>query len=215
VQRLARRASATAVLSLLVRASLAAAQQPVCAQPDPERPVYELCAPGARFVVSAILTDLAIDETIRGQGAPILREPRALFHSVASQTTLDKNPALDEFLTHLSPVKLTRFDTATGALRMDVGEEERNFHSTIVLGDAATDLSLSLPERIEGGYWRTPGALQMAFWKDRRIRIHVNVSSGEPFDAEIECAAISGDGIRLVTSGDDIPDVLVHFDSCR
>ena len=112
-------------------------------------------------------------------------------------------------------MKLTRLDTATGTLRMDVGDEERSFRSTIVVGNATTDVSLSLPERIEGGYWRTPGVLQMAFWKDRQVHIHVDVPGGDPFDADIECAAISGDGVRLVTSGDDIADVLVRFDSCR
>jgi hypothetical protein len=203
------------IVAVIVTASRTEAQLPVCPQPEPDRPVYELCAPGARFVIAPILANLAIDVTIRGEGGPILREPRALFRSIASRTTQEKNPALDEFLDHLPPVKLTKLDTATGTLRLDVGEDERTFHSTIVVGESSTELSLSLPERIEGGYWRTPGVLQMAFWKGQRVGLHVDVGGVGQLDAEIECTVISGDGIRLVTSGDDVPDVLVRFDGCR
>ena len=195
-------------------ASPAIAQMPVCPSPDPEQPIYTACYPGGRFVVARLLSDLSIDLLLRGDSSVVAREPRSLFTSVASADTVEKNPKLLDFLGQLEPLGFRRLDTASGTFEMDASEVERSFSGELERSDTKYSVRLELPSRIEGGYWRTPGVLQMAFWKDRRVSIHVPAPDGSEIHAEIECVVMSGDGLRLTTAG-PVPDILVGFDECH
>jgi len=192
----------------------ALAQSPVCPRPIPDRPVHVACAPGGRFAAAAILSNFAIDQTMRGDVGTFQRAPHGIFTSVTSQETQDGNAALGAWLARLAAASFTRLDTATGTLRMDVDEEDRSFTTRMETGETTTDLSLTLPQRVEGGYWRTPGVLQIAFWKGRRVGFKASVAGASELASEVECLTISGDGIRLLLSADEAPDVLVRFDSC-
>jgi len=215
VQRLKGASRAAAILSIVGWAGVSVAQLPVCAQPEPDQPAYTACLPGGRFVVVPLLTNLAIDQLMKADGTPIKRDGHELFQSMASEESREKNAALGEYLDRLEPLKLTRIDTSTGTLRLDVADEERSFSTTVVVGDAEHRLGLELPARLEGGYWRTPGVLQMAFWKGQRVSLTSKTTSGSEFSAEIECVSVSADGIRIVTSGPSVPDILVGFDPCE
>jgi hypothetical protein len=206
--------SIAAIASIVGWTGAAAAQLPVCPQPEPDQSVYTACLPGGRFLVAPLLANLAVDQLLRPEPGPITREPRAVFASLATAETLENNAALADYLGRLAPLKLTRIDTSTGTLRMDVGEDQRSFSTSVAANETAYRVGLELPERIEGGYWRTPGVVQMAFWKGQRARFTVAAPDGPAIAAEVECLVVSSDGIRLVTTGSQTPDILVRFESC-
>jgi hypothetical protein len=106
-----------------------------------------------------------------------------------------------------------KIDTATGTLDFAVDEVRRNFVGDIDTGTKPVHVSWELPARVNGGYWRTPDVLQVAFWQGKRPRMRLAVAGGE-LAAEIECLDVSADGVRIVASGVDTPDILIRFDQC-
>ncbi len=186
---------------------------PVCPQPSAAQLYYQACVPGGRLGVMRLLFDLAVDQTMKADTDPIRRHVGDLLRAAVSEDTIDKNDALRDYLDHLPPLNLTKLDTATGTLQLNVADESRHFEGTIDTGTSSVNVSWDLPTRLSGGYWRTPNVLQIAFWQGQRARIRIGVPEHE-FSAEIECLVISGDGIRAITSGADTPHILVRFDEC-
>ncbi|HEY2773497.1 MAG TPA: hypothetical protein VGK20_05540 [Candidatus Binatia bacterium] len=214
MQRVKLRLVAATVLTIAAWPAAAPGQVPVCPQPDPERPMISACAAGGRYAVAAFLNNLSIDQTLRGEGAPILRDLHSVFATSAPQGFQKQNAEVGDYLGHLPPLRLSRFDTASGSVEMAVPDDSRTAQFELQAGGHDLKLGIELPERIEGGYWRTPGVLQVAFWSGRRAKFHTQLTDGSAFDAEIACLVVSGDGIRIVTTGDDTPDVLVRMDAC-
>jgi hypothetical protein len=198
------------LLAILGHTRRASAQMPVCGHPDPAVPVYGACIPRGRFAVVPFLTSLSVDQLLKGDGGAVTRSPHVVFETVASEELAEANPSLHDYLRRLDAIQFNRLDTATGTVRLDVDESERRFSGDVTIADVRHELTVDLPSRVEAGYWRTPGVLQLAFWKDQRPSFRVSSMS-----AEIECLVIAGDGIRIVTSGNDAPDVLVRFDGCE
>ena len=176
--------------------------------------MYTGCLAGGRYLIAPFLSDLTVDLLLRSEGTVVSREPRSLFASMATADTIKSNKALTDYLAGLPALRLNRLDTASGSLRMDLAQEQRSFSSQFEAGENSWQLRIELPERIEGGYWRTPGVLQMAFWKGRRASFVVPGPDGSEISAELECLVVSTDGIRLVTAG-STPDILIGYDQCR
>lgn len=206
--------TAIAALALVGTSGVAVAQMPVCPDPDPKAPVWSICAPAGRYVTIAFLSNLAIDQLLRGDSGALEREPRKVFESVVDGDTFEQQETLANWLGTLKPLRLTRLDTATGTFVLDTEEDRRKFASPLEVAGLPHDVSVGLPARLEGGYWRTPGVLQMAFWKEHRARVSVKSPAAGTFEAEIECAVVSADGVRLVTAGEETADVLLGFGPC-
>jgi hypothetical protein len=192
----------------------ARAQLPVCPQPEADKPVYTACLPGGRFLVVPLLANLTIDQLLKADGGPIKLNAHSLFASMASKETVQKNSELTRYLERLDPLLLTRIDTSTGTLKLDLSEEQRSFSGTVTIGESELHAGLQLPARIEGGYWRTPGVVQVAFWKGQRASITTRTVSGAEIKAEIECLVVSADGIRLIPVDSSTPSILVEFGPC-
>lgn len=188
---------------------------PVCAQPDLSAPVYTACLSNGRYPVISQLTDLAIDQLLKGDGAPLSRDLHAIFVAAANKDFVEANRPLADYVAHLGSIELRRLDTSSGTLQLDVAEADRKFSAPIFIRNSSYDLSLELSARIEGGYWRTPAVLQVAFWKGQRPSFRVGKGDDVAVTAEIECLVVAVDGIRIVTAGQQTPDVLVRFDSCE
>jgi len=198
----------------LTQAASAEAQLPVCAQPTPTQTYYTACATGGRILVARLLGDLAVDHLMKADSQPVQRRLGDLLRNVTSDDTRDKNTGLRNALDLLAPLTLTKIDTATGTLLLTIEDDRRRFSGTLEGATTSTTLSWELPPRIGGGYWRTPATIQIAFWAGQRFRFDLESATAEKVSAEIECLAISVDGIRIVTTGVDTPDILVRFDEC-
>ena len=190
----------------------AAAQQPICAEPSPDKTYYTACTPGGRIIATRLLWDLTVDHVLKPE--PFSRHAINLFEFMVRKTTRESNGDLEEYLRHLEPAKFTRLETATGLVKMSVPETARTFASTVQLGDDRYDVSWRLPTTIAGGYWRTPGVLQIAFWEGSRATVSIKAPNGVAIDADVACLVLSPDGLRILTASKSAPDVLVQFASC-
>ena len=210
-----RLAACVAMISATVGAtSLAYAQAPVCPQPVPADPYYSACVAGGRIPAARLLFDLAIDHVMKGDYDPVYRRPSDVFRILAVKEVREKNEPLIDFLDRLGLIMLTKLDTTTGTVRLDVDGDARRFDGTIDVRASPTPFTLQLPERLAGGYWRTPTVLQVAFWEGQRATLGIVVPGGVRVETEIECLVMSTDGIRVVTGGSGIPDLAVRFDEC-
>lgn len=178
--------------------------------------MFTACLPGGRFLIAPMLSSLAVDVLLRGEPGPIKREPRAVFKSMASKDVVEANASLADWLGRLPALELSRLDVSTGTLKMHIDEENRKFEATIEARGIPYTVGIELPSRLEGGYWRTPGVLQMAFWKDQRAVFKATGQLvGDVVGGEVECVVIASDGVRLVTTGSDVPDILLRTDACQ
>lgn len=215
MQRMARWCASLPVCAIIGSASIAAAQLPVCPQPEADAPYYSACLPSGRFLVASVLTSFAIDQLLRADTAPFVRRPREILESVSTEALLEKNAALVDYLGRLEPLKFSRLDTSTGLVALGANDEVRSFDAVIDVDTVPYSVSVQLPERVEGGYWRTPGVLQVAFWEGHRATLALTTPGGIDMQAQIDCLVVSTDGIRVLTAGSSTPDLLVRFGECQ
>ena len=197
----------------VAHAGEANAQMPVCQQPTAAAPYYTACLPMGRVRVARLLGDFAIDHVMKAEGEVVQRRVGDLLRALVSKDVLKRNLALREYVDALEPLVFARIDTATGTLDFAIDEARRSFAGDIDTGASPVHVSWDLPARLSGGYWRTPDVLQVAFWQGKRARMRLAAPGGE-LAAEIECLVVSADGVRIVTSGADTPDILIRFDEC-
>jgi hypothetical protein len=190
------------------------AQLPVCPPPAPDELYYTACVSTGRLPAARLLFDLAIDHSLKADNEPVQRRVGDILRMVMAEPTLEGNGALRTYADSLEPIRLVKLDTSTGSLRMTVPEEARSFAGTLNLEFVSYEVSWQLPERIRGGYWRTPGVLQVAFWEGQRPAFRLAVPGGLDVAAEVECLVVSTDGLRVTTAGASVPDILVRFDEC-
>jgi hypothetical protein len=146
---------------------------------------------------------------------PVLRRPSDLLRMVASKDARDRNGALTTYVDKFESFAFTKLDTTTGNLALPVSDDLRYFEGTIDLGSDQIAVSWQLPNRVAGGYWRTPDVLQIAFWESHRPRLWIPIPNSGRTELIVECIVISTDSIRIVTGGSETPDVLVRFDGCE
>jgi hypothetical protein len=161
-----------------------------------------------------VLFDLTIDHVLKGDLDPVYRRPSDVFRTLANEDARKRNAPLITFLDRLGLIAFSKLDTTTGTLRLDVDEDARRYDGDIAVRDSPTPFTLQLPQRLAGGYWRTPNVLQVVFWEGQRATLGIVAPGGMRIETEIECLVVSTDGIRVVTRGAAIPDLAVRFEEC-
>jgi hypothetical protein len=200
-------------IAMLGSAGPVHAQVPVCAAPSSSDPYYTACAPMGRLVAARALFDVTVDSVFKPASAQIRRRAGDMLRSLVAEDVLEKNKGFLGYLDALGPLTLAKIDTATGTLQLEVEEKDRRFEGSVELGDAPYPVTIRLPARLSGGYWRTPGVFQIAFWEGQRATVGLGAPGASHVDAEVECLVVSTDGVRVVTAG-ATPDVLVRFEGC-
>jgi hypothetical protein len=205
---------ATALAAALTLAATAVdAQQPVCPQASAEQLYLTTCRSDGRMAAALFLSNFTIDHFFKVSPPPFRRKPIELVAPLA-RAMLKSNEDLAPWLDSLPDLKFTKLDTSTGTFSMDIDEEQRWLETISKGWGQDHGLAVSLPKRLEGGYWRTPSVLQMAFWEGHRISFKIKPSRGEQIGGELECISISTDSIRFVVDGPGKPDFLIKFGNC-
>jgi len=205
---------ATAWLVSLSTASHA--QHPICAPPSPSQTYLAICKPGLSSIQASafFLTRFSVDHLFKPPQKTFsytLVEFAAPF--VGRQLAEDED--LYDAVRNLPAIKFARLDNSTGTLVAIFEESLRSLNGRFDDDDQQSRLSLELPARLEGGYWRAPDVLQMAFWTNHRPSIRFEFENRTVIESEISCISMSADSLKIDLVEDDQPGILVSLGSCE
>lgn len=210
---LARACSALLASALVFHASTACAQRQVCAPPATGENVVGVCQPFALFPVVRFLADFSVDHHFKPAPPPFERSLLQLLQPFAAKELLD-NDALRVFLAALAPLRFVQLDRSTGTVFADFAETARSFEGSLERSDGPVSVSLELPASLQGGYWRGPDLLQLAFWEKHRLRFRLGAAAGRSVEAEVECVSLSPDGLLLRFAPATTPPLLLFLREC-
>jgi hypothetical protein len=207
------RACAWAVaLAVVLGSSPAFAQLPVCPAVAPGERVQLSCKPFSLLSVGRFLADFSVDQLFKPSPPPFRRtilEAAQLF----VPKELSDSPALLAWTAALAPLRFTQLDRTTGTVQADYSKSDRDFEETVAGFGSEVRLTLRMPERLQGGYWRAPDVLQITFWERQRAAFVVESPAGSRVEAELECVSLTPDGLLLRLSG-GLPPILVLVREC-
>ena len=203
------------VCAAVLRPGAAPAQRPVCPPPVPDQVYYTACGVGGQVPVSRFLAEFATDHLFKSKTFPFTRRAIDVLRVFDPGSVItDDHPVLP-YLQRLKPIVFTRLDTAAGFVDWRVDESDRSFATHVEVAHQQYDVSWQLPARVAGGYWRTPGVLQVALWESQRPTLAVQSQDGLHLSVEVSCMVLSADGLRVVTTEPSTPEVLVLLGPCH
>ena len=205
--------SGLAVAAFTLAVGTAHAQLPVCAALGPDERVQVVCAPFSLFPAVRFLADFTVDQLFKPAPPPIQRtllEAGQLFAAKA----IGDNPDLESFLAALAPLRFTQLDRTTGSLLAVFDQDQREFEGRLEGVEGEPTLTLHLPRSLQGGYWRGPDVLQIALWEKQRIALRIAREGGGVFEGDVDCLALSADGLLVRFSPSTTAPLLVLFREC-
>ncbi len=200
-------------IACALRGLPARAQQPICPPLAPGEAVLTSCRPLSSAPAIRLLADFTVDHLLKpappafGRGALELAQP-----FVGKE--LRDNPDLTAFLNALPSVRFTQLDRGTGTLAADFSGARREFQSPMQGVSGEPTLAIRFPEHLEGGYWRAPDALQVAFWEGKRIDARLVAADGTTREVTLQCLALGPDGLLLRMGPDGSPPIFLAFRDC-
>lgn len=192
------------------------AQHPICAPPSPSQTYLAICMPGLSSIQGSalILAQFSVDH--------LFKPPRISFSYTLAQFAapfvgrqLVEDEDLYDAVRDLPAIKFARLDNSTGTLVAIFEESLRSLTGHFNDDDQQSRLSLELPARLEGGYWRAPDVLQMAFWTNHRPSIRFELENRTVIESEISCISMSAGSLKIDLVEDDQPGILVSLGSCE
>ncbi|MFN2375931.1 MAG: hypothetical protein ABR538_05295 [Candidatus Binatia bacterium] len=212
MERTTRAIAGLVAAAFVLLAAPARAQRPVCADLAQGEAVQVACRPFTLFAVVRFLSDFTVDHLFKPSPPPVQRSVMEAVQVFGSKEIID-NPALKEFLSGLAPLRFTQLDRTTGAVLADFTKSPREFRAT--LEGTGAELALTLPAVAQGGYWRAPDVLQVAFWEKGRFGFSLTSKDRPAMAAEIGCLSLTPDGLLLRFEPASIPPLLVLFRECQ
>lgn len=200
-----------AALAFAIPASPSFAQQPVCRPVAAGEAVRVAYRAASLEPVGRMLADFAIDHLFKPSPPDFERTMPQVARPFVAQEMID-NPALATFLRGLSPLRFTQLDRTTGTVIGDFRKDSREYRAPMDGIEGSPTLTLRMPERLEGGYWRGPDVLQVAFWERKRAQARLEWSGGPVVDGELDCVSLTSTGLLLRFAAAGTPALLVKFE---
>jgi hypothetical protein len=204
----------SAILVLeLSHVSRACAQQAICPPIAKDQQVTIACRPVYAFSAMRMLADFTVDHLYKPAPWSFERTFAQSAQGLALQELKD-NPDLARFLTLLPAVRFTQLDRSTGTLLGTYDKAERVLEASLTVLAGEVTFSLEVPERLEGGYWRSPDVVQMAFWQGKRLRLKVRGGGGPDVGGEVSCASLTPEGLTVTFAESGVPPLVILFRGC-
>jgi len=199
--------------TVLLTATSAHAQHPVCAPLAPGEAVHAVCAPFSLYAAVRLTADFTVDHLFKPSPPTIQRSVLEASQHFAAKQIAD-NPALKSFLAALVPLRFSQLDRTTGTVQADFSTNPREFEGRLAGVEGEPTLALRLPATLQGGYWRAPDVLQIAFWEQGRVAIRTDHGGGRVVEGEVECVALSPNYLLARFAPATTPPLLVRFREC-
>jgi hypothetical protein len=190
-----------------------ASQHPLCPQPRPDDTYYHVCRAGLRPAVSKFLHDLSVDHLYLPP-ATFSRQIGTVLQTLGMDAFIEADAAeLQPRLDTHGNIEFTRLDESTGEfLNKGSGPETLAVERTYL--GRKYQITLTLPETLQGLYWRSPIQLELMFYKGHGLRLHLVPSGGEPFEQDIVCVSVTPERARVVTADPNHRHLIAVYEDC-
>jgi hypothetical protein len=198
--------------SVVTPASSAFAQRPLCPAPTAEDSYYLTCRPGTTDRVAAFLYDFSVRHLLKSSDTFSIQTSDVL-DVLDLQKILDPaNPDVKTLLDVRPAIDFTPLDRSTGEFlsKGPTGPQTLKA-SNDQLGIA---LELTIPEVVQGLYWRSPAHLELQFYKGHGIRFHLSGPKVTEFEETLQCISITGSRARATTGDPTHRYLATFFETC-
>jgi len=199
--------------SSIARPTIASAQHPVCAGPAAGEVLRTSCRSWAAASVLRFLDDFTVDHLLKPAPPPFERTWPQFLAPFASKNLTEKD-GFRALARSLEPLRFTQLDRTTGTVISDLAAAPRQVDVESEGFGELVSLRLTFPEVLEGGYWRGPDVLQIAFWQKHRLGIRVDLGGNPVVQGEIACLILSPDGLLLRFAEEGSAPVFLQLRDC-
>jgi len=211
------KASVLATAIVVLSSVSSQAQQPICAPPVPTQTYLDVCHSSSFVVrdVTRLLSRFSVDHVFK-LPPPAFSYSFKEFVSPLIADLLNRYEDLDAFISGLAAVQFTRLDYSTGTLSANLEDAPRSFSTELENDDdEKSRLALQLPILLEGGYWRAPDVVQMAFWNDHRPSFTFELDDGKVVEGDVKCISLSASNLKIDLENEDQPEIVISFGGCE
>ncbi|HXC51676.1 MAG TPA: hypothetical protein VN634_12370 [Candidatus Limnocylindrales bacterium] len=201
------------VVAACCSAVTAEAQQPICPQFVRGQQVAVVCRASYGFSVVRFAADFTVDHLLKPLPWSFERSLSQIAQAFAFKELRD-NPELAKFLLAIAPIRFAQLDRTTGTVSAAFESNERAYSAPVSGVTGTPKFSLDLPERLEGGYWRAPDVVQIAFWQGKRMHVRLENADGNAIDGEIACVSMTPDGVSITFAQESTPAVFLMTRGC-
>jgi hypothetical protein len=191
-----------------------AADFPVCPPPAAGEAVRSACRPWDAAAVVKILDDLTIDHLFKRELPGFERTWTQLVTPLQSKNLVESE-AFQKLARDLEPLRFTQLDRTTGTLSSHLASAPRQADVDALGFGEAVRLHVRFPETLDGGYWRGPDALQVAFWEKYRLALTVTRGDTVLAGGEVACLSLSPDGMFVRFAGKESAPLFVRVRDCE
>lgn len=209
-----RRACGAASACLLLATWAGAADVPVCPPPAAGEVVRSACRTWDAAAVAKLLDQITVDHLFKRELPGFERTWMQIVGPLQSKNLVESEAFL-KLARELEPLRFTQLDRTSGTVSAHFASSVREADvDALGFGDGVK-LHLSFPESLDGGYWRGPDALQVAFWEKYRLALRVERAGAVVAEGEVACLALSPDGIFVRFSGKESAALFIRVRDCE
>jgi hypothetical protein len=210
----ARRLGAALVLLAPACAPAGAAQPPLCAPPAAGEVFRTSCRTWETGAVVQLLDELTVDHLFKPELPAFERTWRQILAPFTSKNLVEGD-AFRKLTVELEPLRFTQLDRTTGTVSANLAAAPREADVDALAFGEAVRVHVRFPETLDGGYWRGPDTLQVAFWE--RYRLGVRVTRGDAVLAagDVACLALSPDGLMVRFAEKESPPFFLRIRDCE
>jgi hypothetical protein len=189
------------------------AQHPLCPAPAPDDSYYVTCRLGGDRVVTSFLYDFSVRHLFTSPDA--FEIPTAtIFGFLDDPMAVQADPdARAAFLKNRPTVVFRPIDATTGEFK----SEGANGEQTLTVSHPAlgSTVVVTVPAVVQGLYWRSPGHLDLQFYRERGVRFRITAPGAPDFDEALQCVSITPFRARATTADPKHRHLIDLFEGCE
>ena len=200
------------MLADVVGPRVASAQQPICANPAGDDSFYVSCRAGQSQKVAAFLHDFAMNQYLSTEKFELPSDKLLDLLALGDLLFPTPNDRV-EFVAKRPSVEFRPLDEVSGEFVSRATVASQAIRST----DAHTGVKIEadIPALLQGVFWRSPGHLQLQFYKDHEIRFKVTSAKLPVYDEVIRCVTVTAGELRVTTADPEHRGLLNQFERCE
>jgi hypothetical protein len=208
------RAATVAGLAFALAGVSSAAEPPVCAPPAAGEVFRTSCRNWDTGAVVQLLDELTVDHLFKPELPAFERTWLQLFAPFTSKNLVESE-GFRKLAQGLEPLRFTQLDRTTGTVSASLAATPREADVDALSFGEAVRVHVRFPETLDGGYWRGPDTLQVAFWEKYRLGLRVTRGDAVVASGDVACLALSPDGLMVRFAEKDSVPFFLRIRDCE